>query len=73
MVGHQHVSMQLHPVTPQCIAQHSKVELVVFILEKAGIPVIAALHHMRRHAWKIHPFFLGMANSFANLVNHQPS
>lgn len=73
MFGHQYVGMQLHPVPPQRIAQHRKIELVIFILEKAGLAMIAALHHVRRPPGRYIRCFLGMASSFANLVNHQPS
>jgi hypothetical protein len=50
MIGHQHVGMQLAPLTRQRLTQPAEVGGSVLVFEKARRPVVAALDNVQRQA-----------------------
>ena len=53
MVVHQHVCVQAACGLLQHAPQQSQIAAPVMVVEKAGQPVVAALDHMLRNAWKV--------------------
>ncbi len=54
MVGHQHISMQLHPFLAAGFGQMMEIELVIVISEEAGCAVIATLDQMNRRVIELY-------------------
>jgi hypothetical protein len=57
MVGHQDASMDRAPIPLCALTQPTQVQAVVVVIEEDGLPVVPALHDMRRDARQEEPAF----------------
>jgi hypothetical protein len=55
VVRHQHIGMNVDPITSTGIRQDLEVESEIVVSEETGSTIVSTLHDVARHAGQVHP------------------